>query len=66
MIYVTGDIHASVDIGKLSTKKFPEQKTLSKNGFSGIIILTDKSQINLSHCITTLFQSNKFFDKTQI
>ena len=33
MIYITGDIHASVDIGKLSTKRFPQQKTLSKEDY---------------------------------
>ena len=26
MIYVTGDTHANIDIGKLSTKRFPQQK----------------------------------------
>ncbi len=33
MIYITGDIHASVDIGKLNTKRFPQQKTLSKEDY---------------------------------
>jgi len=27
MIYITGDIHGSLDIGKLNTKHFPQQKT---------------------------------------
>lgn len=31
MIYVTGDIHADIDIGKLSTDRFPQQKSMSKN-----------------------------------
>ena len=31
MIYVTGDTHANIDINKLSTKKFPQQKTLTKS-----------------------------------
>lgn len=33
MIYITGDTHADIDIGKLSTKRFPEQKMLTKNDF---------------------------------
>lgn len=33
MIYVTGDIHAEIDIGKLSTKKFPMQKSLTKDDY---------------------------------
>lgn len=39
MIYVTGDIHANLDIGKLSTKRFPQQKQLGKNDY--LIILGD-------------------------
>lgn len=33
MIYITGDIHASIDIGKLNTQKFPQQKSLSKDDY---------------------------------
>lgn len=33
MIYVTGDTHADIDIGKLSTSKFPQQKSLTKNDY---------------------------------
>lgn len=33
MIYVTGDTHADIDIGKLSTKRFPQQKELSKKDY---------------------------------
>lgn len=33
MIYVTGDTHADIDIGKLSTTKFPQQKTLTKEDY---------------------------------
>lgn len=33
MIYVTGDIHGEIDIGKLSNKNFPEQKKLTKNDY---------------------------------
>ena len=33
MIYVTGDTHANIDIGKLSTKKFPQQKNMTKDDF---------------------------------
>lgn len=33
MIYVTGDTHANLDISKLSTRNFPQQKTLIKNDF---------------------------------
>lgn len=33
MIYVTGDTHADIDIGKLSVKKFPAQKQLTKDDY---------------------------------
>jgi hypothetical protein len=33
MVYVTGDIHGSFDIHKLTTDAFPEQKQMSKQGF---------------------------------
>lgn len=33
MIYVTGDIHAHIDIGKLNTRRFPQQKSLSKSDY---------------------------------
>ncbi len=39
MIYVTGDTHIPVDIGKLSTKNFPEQKEMTKNDY--VIICGD-------------------------
>lgn len=32
-IYITGDIHGSYDIKKLTSKKFPEQKQLTKKDF---------------------------------
>lgn len=30
-IYITGDTHGQIDIGKLTTKQFPEQKTMTKD-----------------------------------
>lgn len=33
MIYITGDTHIPIDIGKLSTKRFPEQKQMSDTDF---------------------------------
>lgn len=33
MIYITGDTHGALDIGKLNTKKFPEQKQMTKDDF---------------------------------
>lgn len=39
MIYVTGDTHANIDIAKLNTTKFPQQKGLTKNDF--VIICGD-------------------------
>ena len=33
MIYVTGDTHAELDISKLNTTNFPQQKALTKNDF---------------------------------
>ena len=31
MIYITGDTHIPVDIGKLSSKRFPEERNLTKD-----------------------------------
>ena len=39
MIYITGDTHIPADIGKLSSKRFPEQKNLAKNDY--VIICGD-------------------------
>ena len=39
MIYITGDTHIPADIGKLSSKRFPEQKNLTKNDY--VIICGD-------------------------
>ena len=39
MIYITGDTHIPVDIGKLSAKNFPEQKEMTKNDY--VIICGD-------------------------
>ena len=39
MIYITGDTHIPVDIQKLSTKNFPQQKELTKDDF--VIICGD-------------------------
>jgi hypothetical protein len=33
MIYITGDVHGHIDIGKLSSKKFPEGRKLTKNDY---------------------------------
>lgn len=33
MIYVTGDTHANIDIGKLNTERFPQQKNLTKDDY---------------------------------
>lgn len=48
MIYVTGDIHADLDIGKLSTKNFPQQKDMTKDDYLIICgdfgLVWDKSQ----------------------
>ena len=33
MVYITGDTHIPVDISKLNTKQFPDQKNLSKDDF---------------------------------
>ena len=38
-IYVTGDTHQSIDIHKLTTSNFPEQKELTKNDY--VIICGD-------------------------
>ena len=39
MIYITGDTHIPVDIQKLATKRFPEQKEMTKNDY--VIICGD-------------------------
>ena len=39
MIFVTGDTHIPIDISKLNTKNFPQQKALSKKDY--VIILGD-------------------------
>lgn len=33
MIYITGDTHANIDIGKLNTKNFPQQKDMNKQDY---------------------------------
>lgn len=33
MIYITGDTHCPIDINKLSTKRFPEQRNMTKDDF---------------------------------
>lgn len=38
-IYVVGDIHGKIDIGKLNNRNFPEQKELTKNDY--VIIVGD-------------------------
>ena len=39
MIYVAGDTHTPIDIRKLNTKNFPEQKKMTKDDY--LIILGD-------------------------
>ena len=39
MIYITGDLHCPIDISKLNTHNFPEQKTLTKSDY--VIICGD-------------------------
>ncbi|MBQ8391713.1 MAG: metallophosphatase family protein [Clostridia bacterium] len=39
MIYITGDTHIPVDVQKLSTKRFPEQKKMTKDDY--IVICGD-------------------------
>ena len=39
MIYITGDTHIPIDIAKLNTKSFPEQKELTKSDY--VIICGD-------------------------
>jgi predicted phosphodiesterase len=39
MIYITGDTHGSLDIDKLNTKNFPQQKTMTKADY--VIIAGD-------------------------
>ena len=33
MIYVTGDTHGDIDSGKLTNKRFPRQKSLTKDDY---------------------------------
>lgn len=39
MIYLTGDTHIPIDIGKLNTKNFPQQKEMTKDDY--VIVLGD-------------------------
>ena len=39
MIYLTGDLHGSIDISKLNTRNFPEQKIMTKQDY--VVILGD-------------------------
>lgn len=39
MIFITGDTHGDIDAGKLGTRRFPEQKSLTREDF--LIILGD-------------------------
>ena len=39
MIFITGDTHGNIDIKKLNSRMFPEQKTLAKSDF--VIIAGD-------------------------
>ena len=39
MIYITGDVHGEIDIGKLNMKNFPQQKYLTKKDY--IIVCGD-------------------------
>lgn len=33
MIYITGDIHGDIDIHKLTTQNFPQQRTMTKDDY---------------------------------
>ena len=46
MIYVTGDTHANIDIAKLNTTKFPQQKELTKN----VAILDSAGTVRIERC----------------
>ena len=39
MIFLTGDTHIPIDVSKLNTKNFPEQKNLTSDDY--VIILGD-------------------------
>lgn len=39
MIYLTGDTHIPIDVSKLNTKNFPDQKNLTRNDY--VIVLGD-------------------------
>ncbi len=65
-IFITGDIHGDIDWGKLNTKRFPEQKSLTKDdylivaGDFGVIWGQDKTEKYMlkvygSRNFTTLF-----------
>ena len=45
MIYVTGDTHANIDIGKLNTKRFPQQLDLTKKDY--LVICGDYIEKNI-------------------
>ena len=39
MIFITGDVHGQIDIGKITKRKWPEQKNLSRDDY--LIVLGD-------------------------
>ena len=66
MIYVTGDTHGNIDIGKFSMRRFPEQKEMTKDDYMivcgdfGLIWNGDKQDLYLRNELsnrnfTTLF-----------
>ena len=47
MIYITGDTHIPIDISKLNTRNFPEQKKLTKKIITVIYSLLYTSNLSL-------------------
>lgn len=54
MIYITGDIHGDIDIHKLTTQNFPQQRTMTKDDYLIICgdfgLLWDDSPLNIIGC----------------
>lgn len=53
MFYVTGDVHIPLDISKLNTKNFPEQKSLQKDDY--LIICGDFGGVWEENCRSDLY-----------
>jgi len=63
MIYVTGDLHGEIDIGKLNAKNFPQQKLLDKEDY---VIITGDFGLVFDNSKEELFWRNWLHERNFI